>query len=252
MTTSELKSVLKAGGSSIGTMISAFDTPEISRILKNCGFEWFFYDAEHGYPNVDRLYSIFAYARMCGIVGLLRIPQINKTEIFRAMDMGVDGIICPDMKNANEARELIHLSKYAPLGDRGVSMTRPHTGYAKVNTAEYMKDANQKTIMIVQMESLEGISNLDDILSVEGIDGVLVGPNDLSHSMGIPGQFDNPAFLQAVNRVISICKAHKKFVGFPNKNMETLMQWKKRGVQLLQWGSDVSILMSYAKSQLQK
>ena len=247
---SDLKIRLASGKPSFGTMISVFDAPDIVRILHNCGLEWFFYDSEHGHPNIDRLYGIFGYARLVGITGLIRIPEINKTEIFRAMDMGVDGIVCPNVESAEEARELVKLAKYAPLGERGVSMTRPHTGFRKVDAVSYMAQANNDTMIICQMETPKGISNLDTILEVEGIDGILIGPNDLTQSMGIFGQVDNAEYLAMVDKVIALCKKHNKFSGIPGKDINALKRWRDKGVQLLQWGSDVSLLMSKIREGL--
>lgn len=247
-----LKERLKNGEYAYGTMISVFDTPDIVRILKNCGIEWFFYDGEHGYPNIDRLYGIFGYARLLGLPGLLRIPQINKTEIFRAMDMGVDGIVCPNVETVEEAKELVRLAKYAPRGERGVSLTRPHTGYHSIDALSYMEQANNDTMLICQMESPKGIGNLDAILDIEGVDGILVGPNDLTQSMGILKQLDNPEYLAMIDRIIELCKKHNKIVGIPGKDIKTLEYWRKKGVQLLQWGSDVSLLMSKIKEGLGK
>ena len=247
---SDFKKQLANGKHTFGTMISVFDAPDIVRILHNCGLEWFFYDSEHGHPNIDRLYGIFGYARLVGITGLIRISEINKTEIFRALDMGVDGIICPNVESAEEAEELVRLAKYAPLGERGVSMTRPHTGFKKVNALTYMEQANNDTIIICQMESPKGINNLDTILAVEGVDGILIGPNDLTQSMGIFGQVDNAEYLEMVNSVIQMCKKHKKFSGIPGKDINDLKCWRDKGVQLLQWGSDVSLLMSKIREGL--
>jgi len=247
-----LKKKFEMGESAIGTMISVFDIPALVNILKNCGIEWFFYDAEHGYPNIDRLYSIFGYARFIGLPGLIRIPEISKTEILRAMDMGVDGIICSNVKTEIEAREIVRLSKYAPLGERGVSLTRPHTSYKQLDALSYMEKANNNTMIICQMESLDGVNNLDSILKVNAIDGVLIGPNDLTQSMGILNQLDHPKYLAVVSKIIDICKKNKKIIGMPSKNIKMLNYWKDKGVQLLQWGSDVSLLMSKIKEELKR
>lgn len=244
------KGRLLRGEHAFGTMITAFDAPDMVRILKNSGLEWFFFDTESRYPNVDRMYALFGYARMVGMTGLIRIPEINKTEVFRAMDLGADGIVCPCVESADQARELVRLAKYAPLGERGVSVAGPHTEYKNQNFCSYMKAANENTILICQMESVAGIERVDDILAVEGIDGVLIGPNDLTQSMGIYGQLDHPDFLAMTDRVIEACKRHGKFSGIIAKDVKTLLSWREKGVTLLQWGSDVSLLSSKIKEGL--
>lgn len=245
-----LKEKFKNGGCSYGTMIGVLDSPDLIKILSNNGFEWFFYDAEHGYPNPDRLNAIFAYARMMNIHGFLRIPETNKTEVFRALDMGVDGIINPNVETIEHAKELVRLAKYAPNGERGISMTRPHTDYRTVNGKEYMKQANEDIFLIPQIESVKGVENVDAIVSIPEIDGVLIGPSDLSRSLGDFGNYSNPVFQDAVQTIFDACKNHNKFVGIVDKDINELEIWRERGAQLLQWGSEVSLLVSAIKSGL--
>ena len=239
-----MKQRLLRGEPAFGTMITAFDTPEMVRILKDCGIEWFFFDTESRYPNPDRMYSIFGYAKMLGVTGFIRIPEVNKTEVFRAMDLGVDGIVCPCVETPEQAKELVRLAKYAPMGQRGVSVSGPHTEYKTRDFKQFMTEANENTILIAQMESVAGIERIDEILSVEGIDGVLIGCNDLSQDMGIYGQLNHPDFLTMTDRVIEACKRHGKFAGIIAKDVKTLRGWQEKGVSLLQWGSDVAIFAS--------
>lgn len=246
------KQKMKEGKASYGTMVSIFDDQQIARILKNAGFEWFFFDCEHGYPNVDRLYGVFACARAAGIPALIRIPQINKTEVFRALDAGAAGIVCPNVESLEEARELVRLAKYAPLGERGVSLTRPHTDYRKVNACDYMREANEETAVICQMESPKGAACLDQILELEGVDGVLIGPNDLTASMGIINQLENPDYLAMVDRIFDSCKAHGKIAGISGKSLQVLKGWEQKGASLLQWGTDVSLLMEKIREGLRE
>ena len=241
------KQRLLRGEPAFGTMITAFDTPELVRILKDCGLDWFFFDIESRYPNTDRMYSVFGYAKMLGMTAFLRIPEANKTEVFRAMDMGVDGIVCPCVESVEQAKELVRLAKYAPMGQRGVSVAGPHTEYKTRNFAEFTVEANENTILIAQMESVAGIEKVDEILAVEGIDGVLIGPNDLTQDMGIYGQLDHPDFIALTDKVIDACKRHGKFAGIIAKDVKTLRKWQAKGVSLLQWGSDVAIMSSKLK-----
>ena len=248
--TLQLKQRLRAGEHVTGTMVTIFDHPEIAQIIKNCGFDYFFVDAEHGYLNYDRLSALLGYARLCEIPVFMRLSCISKTEIGRALDMGADGVICPNVETAEQAREIVRLSKYAPLGERGVSMTRPHTGYQKVNTPEFMKQANESLFVVCQTESMIGVNNIDAILSVEGVDGVLLGPNDLSQQMGIIGQLNHPDYIRAVDTVIEACKRHGKFCGNSSKELSGLDPWIAKGMQFNQWSSDVALYMRAASAGL--
>lgn len=233
-----------------GTMVTIFDNPEIARVLREAGLDWFFYDGEHVYPNYERVTAMFAYGQMAGMPSLIRIPEISKTEVFRALDAGAAGIVCPNVETVEMARELVELAKYAPLGNRGVSMTRPHTAYKKLDAASYMEKANAGTILICQMESVRGVENLDAILRVDGVDGVLVGPNDLTQSMGIINQLEHPQYIALVEKVIALCQKHGKIPGISGKDLAVLRRWKEKGMRLLQWGTDVSLLMTAIRGGL--
>jgi 2-dehydro-3-deoxyglucarate aldolase/4-hydroxy-2-oxoheptanedioate aldolase len=245
------KSRIRNGEILWGTMLSIFDSPDIAMILKAAGFDWFFFDMEHGYPNTDRLGAIFRYAVYEDIAGLVRIPDINKTEIFRALDMGAGGIVCPNVETVRQARELVRLAKYAPMGERGVSMTRPHTGYRQLDTQVYMSTVNRDLVLICQMESPLGVRNLDEILRIDGIDGVLIGPNDLTQAMGILNQLEHPDYLRALDDILLVCKRHGKFCGLSGKNLKSLYTYAGKGMQLMQWGTDVSLLMEHIHNGLE-
>lgn len=246
----KLKERLMQGECVYGTMVGVLDSPDIALMLQECGLDWFFFDAEHGYPDPQRMNSLFAYARLCGIAGLLRIPEINKTEVFRAMDMGVAGLIVPNVETPEQAAELVRLSKYAPLGQRGISMTRPHSGYRKIDALSFMETSNRDTLLIPQIESPVGIANLDGILAQEGIDGVLVGPSDLSQSLGIFGQTDTPLFAQQIDSILAGCKRHGKFAGIVDKSPAGLRRRREQGFRFLQLGSEVSLLTSAVRNGL--
>lgn len=239
-----MKEKLRNGKHLIGTMVTAFDSPEIIRLVSNAGFDWVFIDTESACPDPVRLSGMLGYAQMLDLPAIVRIPQISKTEIGRILDLGAAGLICPDVRSKEEARELVRLAKYAPEGERGVALERPHTRYRAGGTQEklrYMEEANRRGMLICQIESRAGLERLDEIASVPGVDGLLIGPNDLSQAMGIFGQISHPDFLEAVRRVIAAAHAHGKYVGMSCGTAADCRPWADLGVDFFQVGTDVSL-----------
>jgi len=246
--TVSLKTKLKKGEQILGTMVVLFDHPEIAKIIKICGFDYFIIDCEHGafdYTTVSRMLTV---ARESGICGMVRIPELRREVVQKYMDMGAGGLLLPNAETAEQARLFVELAKYAPLGNRGVQLLRGHSGFEKItNTVEYMKKANDETVLMVQIESPIGVKNIDTLLAVEGIDAAFIGPNDLSQSMGIMGQFEHPDFVAALDKVIASAKQNQKFSGAHFQTAGTLMSWIAKGMTLNLWANETLMMMNAAK-----
>jgi len=246
-----LKERLQAGQSILGTMITVFENPEIVKILKVCGFDFFIVDGEHGSFDYSDVAKMFALARETGIPPMIRIPEVRREVVLKYMEMGAKGILLPNTETVEQAKALVAYSKYYPLGDRGVSLLRAHTGFEKIASATgYMEKANAETILMLQIESPRAVERIDDLLAVDGIDAAFVGPNDLSQSMGIMGQTDNPRFIEAIERVIAAAKKHGKFSGIHLMEVEALEPWIRKGMTLNFWGNEVVMLMKAARAGL--
>lgn len=251
---SNLKKKLKNGEAVIGTMITIIDRPDIVNILKVCGFDFFIVDSEHGCIDYGKVAGLFALAKALGIAGIVRIPEVKREVVLKYMEMGAAGILLPNTDTVEQAKALVEYSKYAPMGNRGVSLGRPHSGYEKVDSAtEYMKKANEETILMIQIESSTSVKNINELLDIEGIDAAFVGPNDLSQSLGIMGQFDHPLLIEAIDKVIDAAKQKKKFSGIHLISApETLHKWIDKGMTLNVWSNDVALIMDAARAGLNK
>ena len=137
-----LKQRLRAGEQVLGTMVTTFTSPDIARLLQNCGFDFFIVDCEHGAFTTREVANIIAEARGIGMPALVRIPEMRREHALKFMEMGASGLLLPNTESAEQARMLVDCTKYAPLGHRGVSLSRPHTDFKKVNGPEYMRRAN--------------------------------------------------------------------------------------------------------------
>lgn len=232
------------GETLLGTMVTAFDSPELLRLAANAGLDWIFIDTESVCPSPDRLSAMLGYAQLTGLPAVVRIPELSKTEAGRALDLGAAGLICPDVRSAAEAGELVRLSKYAPEGQRGVALDRPHTRY-QAGTAEekkhFMEEANRRIFLVCQIESREGLSQVEEIAAVPGIGGLLIGPNDLTQALGIFGRTDHPDFLDAVRRICAAARTHGKAVGMSCGSAAACRPWTDMGVRFFQVGTDTSL-----------
>ncbi len=240
----DMKEKLLRGELLLGTMVTAFDSPEIIRLAANAGLDWVFVDTESVYPDPARLAAMLGYAQMAGLPAVVRIPEISKAEVSRVLDLGAAGIICPDVRSAAEARELVRLAKYAPEGERGVALERPHTRYLPGSTEDklrYMEEANRRLMLICQIESLQGLERLQEIVETPGVDGLLIGPNDLTQAMGIYGQLSHPDFLRAVDRVVAAAQGCGKYVGMSCGSAAACRPWAEMGVRFFQVGTDTSL-----------
>jgi 2-dehydro-3-deoxyglucarate aldolase/4-hydroxy-2-oxoheptanedioate aldolase len=251
-----LKEELRQGRSILGTMITMFRNPDLTKMLQVCGFDFFIVDCEHGAFDYSDVAGLFMMAREVGIAPMIRIPEARREVILRSMEMGAMGILLPQTETVEQAKTLVECAKYAPLGSRGVSLLRSHTRFEKIaNAREYMDNANDTTILMAQIESAKGVKNLEGILDVEGIDAAFVGPNDLTQSLGIMGQKEHPKYLEAIDTIITTAKQKNKFSGIHLMSVPELLPYIEKGMTCNLWSSDVTMLMSSGRegvSQLKR
>ena len=248
-----LKKRLRNGESILGTMITVFDSPEIAKILKVCGFDYFVIDCEHGPFDYSSVANILTVAREAGIPGIVRIPEVKREVVLKYMEMGAAGLLLPNTDTAEQAQLLVNYAKYSPVGNRGVSLLRSHTGFEPVgNAVEYMNRINEETVLMVQIESVEGVRNVAAMLDIEGIDAAFIGPSDLSQSMGIMGQLGHPDFIAALDSIIQAAKERGKYSGTHLMSIDALAPWIAKGMTLNLWSCDVLHMMTAAKEGLAK
>lgn len=244
----DLKARLKRGERVLGTMVTVFENPEIAKMLKVCGFDFLIVDCEHGAFNYGSVANILALARECGIAAMVRVPEPRREVILKFMEMGAAGLLLPNTDTPEQAQMLVECAKYRPLGKRGMSLLRPHTGFEKVESAiRYMQDVNADTILMAQIESPLAVQNVEAILAVEGIDAAFMGPNDLTQNMGIYAQFDHPDYIAAVDRVIASARKAGKFSGTHLATPAALKPWIDKGMTINLCGTDAEHLMRMAR-----
>ena len=236
----------------LGVMLSEFANPNIVRVLAKGGYEFIIIDDEHGYFDLSQVAAIVALAESRGIPIMVRIPGVTRDYITKILDMGAEGILVPMVNTPEQAKEIVRYAKYAPLGKRGVSTTRAHTDYDPPALEEYFREANKRTLIAVQFETQEAISNLEEIASVEGIDALFIGPNDLACDMGIPGKVADPKILDAVAKVTEYGNRLGKPTGIITSNTKLIEGCIERGVQFFSYGSELDLLKAAAKERTRK
>ena len=177
----------------------------IAEILANADFDWLVVDLEHTTISLDQAGELIRTIELTGVSSLVRLTSNDENQIKRIMDAGAQGIVVPMVKNADDAMRAIAATRYPPLGNRGVGLARAQQyGSSFKEYLAWQSDMNSGPIVIVQIEHIDAVDNLKKILTVDGVDAFIIGPYDLSCSMGIPGEFENPKFIQIMERIIKI------------------------------------------------
>ncbi len=193
-----LKQKLREKELVLGTWITLAH-PAIAEIMARAGFDWIAIDLEHSVITLREAEELIRIVDLAGVVPLVRLTSNDPNQIKRVMDAGAHGIIVPMVNSANDVCKAQEAMRYPTVGKRGVGLARAQ-GYG-TTFDEYLAWQQKETVLIVQIEHIDAVENLREILSVEGVDGYIIGPYDLSGSMGIPGQFQQKAFLEVMENI---------------------------------------------------
>jgi len=242
MIENKLKHLLASGGTAVGTMITDTRTPAIAVLLANAGFDFFILDTEHGSFSMETVADLMLMARLSGITPVVRVPDDGYPWIARTLDAGALGIMVPRVRSLDQVQRAVRAVKYPPLGERGMSGGRGNTGYRSMKMVDYVTRANEETFLIVQIETREAIDNIDALLEVPGVDAALMGPNDLSMSLGVPGDGEHPQVTEAIQKVVDSAKRHHLPSGTHIRDLQNLKTWRDRGMRLLMYHSDFGFI----------
>ena len=240
----DFRQQLLAGRRLIGTLVS-LNSPEIIEILIRAGFDWLFIDAEHSPLDAGSLQKLLQAAGP-HFPCVVRVPDHSELWIKRVLDIGAAGIIVPQVNTADQAKKIVDYARYAPDGNRGVGVARAH-GYG-FELEEYINQANDSIAVIVQAENILAVENIDAIAEVKGVDAVLIGPYDLSASMGKLGQVTDPEVTAAIDNVTRSCQKRDVCLGIFGMTAEAVKMYVNRGFTLLTVGIDTILLGNEAKN----
>ena len=242
-----LKDALRQNKTLIGTLVTT-SSPEVAEVLALAGFDWLFIDLEHGSLSIQDAQSVIqVVAGRCFTV--VRVPDASAENVKRVLDTGCDGIIAPHVNSADEARTIVALAKYPPDGEHSVGLGRAQ-GYG-LNFADYIASANAQTVVLVQIEHKNAVANVDQILQVQGIDALFIGPYDLSGSMGILGQVSDARVVAAIDKVRSACARTNRSFGIFCATAEQASAAITAGARIVAVGTDLMHMANSARVALE-
>ena len=213
MTTPRLKPLCRGRALKVGHYVGEFATPGIGHILKQAGCDFVLFDMEHSAFGYETLKTALRYFEAAGLPAIVRPPSRAYDHIARALDSGAEGLMPPMVSSAEECRRILGFMKYAPDGQRGVALGIAHDNYAGGEVAGKLAAANARTVLIPLIETRSGVEDVDAIAALDGVDGLWIGHFDLTCSLGIPGRFEHPDFVAAVEAVAAACARHGKSLG---------------------------------------
>ncbi len=244
----DFRARLKRRDPLLGTMVTLASAAS-AEVLGSLGFDWLFIDGEHGPLETRELTQILqavGHKTAC----IVRVPEAAEVPIKKVLDLGAHGIIVPQVNTAEQAANVVRWARYAPEGARGVGLARAH-GYG-VTFREYVAAANREIAVIVQAEHVRAVENIEAIVRVPGVDAVLLGPYDLSASLGKMGEIEHPDVVAAIGRVTDACHAVGMPLGYFGVTAAAVQPYAARGYTLLVAGVDTLYLASGGKAVLEE
>jgi 2-keto-3-deoxy-L-rhamnonate aldolase RhmA len=248
MRENRVKRELLAGNVQVGTWIHSLASPEVPRVLATAGFDYVNIDMEHSLLSIESVGHLCATALDAGIVPIVRPAGHYQHAVSRPLDNGALGILAPHVDDRATAEALVRIVRFPPEGNRGAQPPNIHQSFAAGDVAEYLSTANRETLLMVQIESPQALDNLDDILSVDGVDGATVGRGDLSAELGIAGRRGDPRIISAVDDTVAACLRNGKIPGLLLNNLEEADEWMEKGVRLLTFASEVLFMRNAAQT----
>jgi 4-hydroxy-2-oxoheptanedioate aldolase len=223
---------LRAGQPAYG-LSCQLAAPALVEIAGLVGFHFVMLDCEHGALGLETLEHLMRAAELTGITPVVRVSRNEPDLILRCLDAGAHGIQVPNVNSAADAQKAVRAVRYHPLGRRGMAMMRPADYGLTVSWPDYVRAANERTMLVVHVETMEAVENLDAMLAVDGVDVYFVGPADLSQSLGLPGELDHPRVVETVRHTITRIRAAGRVAGAYAPDAESALASRELGAPYL-------------------
>lgn len=227
--------------------------PEIIEIIALAGYDFAVVDFEHGATaHLTDVYPLILAAQNRGLQLIARIPGINEMYIKWLLDLGIGGLQIPHIKNKDDAAKAISYAKFYPMGERGLCRFVRAAEFSNTKKEDYLNQSNENSFIILQIEGKEGVENIEEILSVSGIDILFVGPYDLSQSLGIPGDIWNPKVSTEIEKIISACNKKGVQTGIFTDTPSGVRHWRQLGIKYINYRIDTELFFSFAKTSFEE
>jgi 2-keto-3-deoxy-L-rhamnonate aldolase RhmA len=246
MRVNSVKKVLKEGQLQIGCGFNQIRSLEVPRILAAAGFHWTFLDGEHGGFDVETLQDLCHECAAFGVSPIVRVADMQYSLIARALDCGAQGVIFPRVESPELLERAVSWTKFPPLGVRGFGLAATHVDYERATIPQILEHMNANVMVVLQIETKLAVDRREELLSVPGIDAVLIGPVDLSISLGVPGDFQHPSMIEAMEKIRDSCLRHGVAPGTQTRTVALAKFWKERGMIFLGSGSETGFLFEKA------
>lgn len=250
MAKKSLRQRATSGEMVLGAMVFELFSPGVAKVLELAGAEFVIYDMEHTGTSLETVKAQVAFCRGLSIAPMVRVPRSDYHFLARALDIGCQGVMIPMVESVEQARAIVEATHYPPRGRRGAAFAFAHDDYTPGDPLAKMKAADARNLVIAQIETERGLENVEAIAAIDGIDVLWVGHFDLTNFLGIPGQFDNPIYVNALKRVVAAGRKHKKGLGFMSADTTWAKQYKKLGFNVQAAGTDHGLLMAGVRNIL--
>jgi 2-keto-3-deoxy-L-rhamnonate aldolase RhmA len=238
---------LVKGETVFGCGLQCYRSSEIPRAFAAAGFDYVFIDMEHGAFDLETVQDMIASASGAGITPIVRVGELLYSLVARLLDAGAQGIILPRVEDPRVLEEALSWMRFPPDGKRGYGVNPTMIGYETRSFPEIIAHQNRNTLSVVQFETTTAMERADELLSIKGLDIAMVGPADLSISLGVPGQFDHPLLVDTVDRLIAQCNRHGVVPGIQVRTTATARFWADRGMRFVGAGGEHGLLLEKAK-----
>ena len=226
----------------LGTFLVEFSGPAVAQVFSAAGFDFVMIDAEHGNFDPRQIESTIEACLATDLCPFVRTPHEGRELITRSLDAGAAGVVIPAIRDMDQVRRAVEATKYRPLGRRGVHLYRGHTRHQMVDPVEFTAQANRSTLNIIQIELAEAVEIVDQIAATDGVDGLYIGPGDLSVDLGVAGQWDAPILLDAIRKTVEACRTHGKIAGCHADDLAQAGTLVEMGVRMVGHFCDAALL----------
>lgn len=237
------KKILARREVSFGSWVTLVSSPRIMKIYAAAGFDFAIIDLEHTDFSSETVAALVMMARECGLAPLFRPAGMRPHDMSRPLDAGAMGLILPGVETVDDVKAAIRATMYYPHGKRILQLRSVHTDFDSSDPAGKVRFTIENFLLIAMIESERGLDNLDAICAIPEVDVVMIGPDDLSQDLGIPGQTRDKRVLTAMDRVIAACERHGKVSGITVHDRDTAKMWLDKGVRFMPYTNDTAALV---------
>jgi 2-keto-3-deoxy-L-rhamnonate aldolase RhmA len=238
---------LARGETVFGCALQVYRSAEIPRAFAAAGFDYVFIDMEHGAYDLETVQDMIASANGAGITPIVRVAELLYSLVARLLDAGAQGIILPRVEDPGLLAEAMSWMRFPPLGKRGYGVNATMVEYEARSFAEIIEHQNRNTLAVVQFETQLAMDRADELLSVKGIDIAMVGPADLSISLGVPGEMEHPRMISTIEGLMQKCEKHGVVPGIQVRTTGAAKAWAERGMRFVGAGGEHGLLLEKAR-----